>query len=60
MKRGAMTAGEMWAGVDVGKEHHWVAVVDDTGTVVLSKKPFVSLTEQINLYLAESKVEKLH
>lgn len=33
-----MTTGQLWAGVDVGKEHHWVAVVDDTGTVVLSRK----------------------
>jgi transposase len=33
-----MVAGQLWAGVDVGKEHHWVAVVDDTGAVVLSRK----------------------
>jgi hypothetical protein len=33
-----MTAGQLWAGVDVGKEHHWVAVIDDTGAVVLSRK----------------------
>jgi transposase len=33
-----MTAGQVWAGVDVGKEHHWVAVVDESGTVVLSRK----------------------
>jgi transposase len=33
-----MAAGQLWAGVDVGKEHHWVAVVDDTGAVVLSRK----------------------
>ena len=33
-----MTADQLWAGVDVGKEHHWVAVVDGTGTVVLSRK----------------------
>jgi transposase len=33
-----MTAGQVWAGVDVGKEHHWVCVVDDNGTVVLSRK----------------------
>jgi Transposase len=33
-----MAAGQLWAGVDVGKEHHWVAVVDDTGTVVVSRK----------------------
>ena len=33
-----MTAGQVWAGVDVGKEHHWVCVVDDTGAVVSSRK----------------------
>jgi Transposase len=33
-----MTTGQLWAGVDVGKDHHWVAVVDDTGTVVLSRE----------------------
>ncbi|WP_264028637.1 IS110 family transposase [Mycobacterium mantenii] len=33
-----MVAGQLWAGVDVGKEHHWVCVVDDTGAVVLSRK----------------------
>jgi transposase len=33
-----MTAGQLWAGVDVGKEQHWVCVVDDIGAVVLSRK----------------------
>jgi transposase len=33
-----MAASQLWAGVDVGKEHHWVAVVDDTGAIVLSRK----------------------
>ncbi|OBG38841.1 IS110 family transposase [Mycolicibacter heraklionensis] len=33
-----MTAGRAWAGVDVGKEHHWVCVVDDNGTVMLSRR----------------------
>ena len=33
-----MTAAQLWAGVDVGKEPHWVCVVDDTGAVVLSRK----------------------
>lgn len=32
-----MTEGQLWAGVDVGKEHHWVCVVDDKGTAVLSR-----------------------
>ena len=33
-----MTTDQLWAGVDVGKEHHWVCVVDATGAVVLSRK----------------------
>src|SRR5689334_7099047 len=33
-----MAADQLWAGVDVGKEHHWVVVVDDKGAVVLSRK----------------------
>lgn len=33
-----MTASRVWAGVDVGKEQHWVCVVDDVGMVVLSRK----------------------
>ena len=33
-----MTTGQLWAGVDVGKEHHWVCVVDDKGAVMLSRK----------------------
>lgn len=28
----------LWAGVDVGKEHHWVCVVDAAGQVLLSRK----------------------
>jgi len=28
----------VWAGVDVGKEHHWVCAVDDSGKVVLSRR----------------------
>lgn len=31
-------ATQVWAGVDVGKEHHWVCVVDGAGAVVLSRK----------------------
>ena len=30
--------GQLWAGVDVGKGHHWVCVVDEQGRVVLSSK----------------------
>lgn len=33
-----MAAGQVWAGVDVGKEHHWVCVVDDSGKMVLSRR----------------------
>lgn len=36
---------QIWAGVDVGKEHHWVCVVDDAGKVVLSRK--VANDEQV-------------
>jgi transposase len=31
-------AEQLWAGIDVGKEHHWIAVVDATGKVLLSRK----------------------
>ena len=34
-----MTASLVWAGVDVGKAHHWVCVVDENGVVVLSRRP---------------------
>ncbi|MEU4680913.1 IS110 family transposase [Micromonospora sp. NPDC023737] len=30
--------GSLWAGVDVGKTHHHVCVIDDDGTVVMSEK----------------------
>jgi transposase len=30
--------GTVWAGIDVGKTHHWVCVVDTDGTTVLSVK----------------------
>jgi transposase len=33
-----MATSQLWAGVDVGREHHWVCVVDAAGTVVLSRK----------------------
>ncbi|BBX11664.1 IS110 family transposase [Mycobacterium novum] len=33
-----MAASQVWAGVDVGKEHHWVCVVDDNGAVMLSRR----------------------
>lgn len=33
-----MATGQLWAGVDVGREHHWVCVVNASGTAVLSRK----------------------
>ncbi len=33
-----MATDRLWAGVDVGKEQHWVCVVDGSGAVVLSRK----------------------
>lgn len=33
-----MTTVQLWAGVDVGREHHWVCVIDAAGTVVLSRR----------------------
>ena len=33
-----MTGSPVWAGVDVGKEHHWVCVVDASGAVLLSRR----------------------
>lgn len=47
-----MTAGQVWAGVDVGKEQHWVCVVDDTGAVVFSRK-LVNDEGQIRRLVAE-------
>jgi hypothetical protein len=44
--------GQLWAGVDVGKEHHWVAVVDDTGAVALSRK-LVNDEQPIRALVAE-------
>lgn len=43
---------QLWAGVDVGKEHHWVVVVDDTGTVQLSRK-LVNDEQPIRALVAE-------
>jgi len=43
---------QMWACVDVGKEHHWVVVVDDTGTVKLSRK-LVNDEQPIRALVAE-------
>ena len=43
---------QLWAGVDVGKEHHWVVVVDDTGAVKLSRK-LVNDEQPIRALVAE-------
>lgn len=47
-----MAADQLWAGVDVGKEHHWVWVVDDAGSAVLSRK-VVNDEQQIRDIIAE-------
>ena len=47
-----MAAGQLWVGVDVGKEHHWVCVVDDAGAVVLSRK-LVNDEQPIQALVAE-------
>ena len=47
-----MTTGRLWAGVDVGKEHHWVCVVDDTGMAVLSRK-LVNSEQPIRVLIGE-------
>lgn len=47
-----MAVGQLWAGVDVGKEHHWVCVVDDEGTAVLSRK-FTNGEQPIRELIAE-------
>ncbi len=47
-----MAAGQLWAGVDVGKEYHWVAVVDDAGAVVLSRK-FANDEQQIRRLMSD-------
>ncbi len=35
----------VWAGVDVGKTHHWVEVVDATGATLLSRRVSNDQTE---------------
>lgn len=47
-----MATGQLWAGVDVGREHHWVCVVDTAGTVVLSRK-LVNDEQAIRALIAE-------
>lgn len=54
-----MTTGQMWAGVDVGKEAHWACVVDGNGAVVLSRKvlndegPIRELVTEVNQLAGE-------
>jgi transposase len=47
-----MTTDQLWAGVDVGKEHHWVCVVEATGAVVLSRK-LLNDEQEIRAVIAE-------
>ena len=47
-----MATVQLWAGVDVGREHHWVCVVDAVGTVVLSRK-VVNDEQPIRALIAE-------
>jgi transposase len=47
-----MAAGQLWAGVDVGKEHHWVCVVDDSGAVMLSRR-LINDEQQIRELITE-------
>lgn|GEM_PF-7014820 len=35
---GTTEASQLYAGVDVGKAHHWVCVLDEQGRVILSRK----------------------
>lgn len=32
------TSGRAWAGIDIGKTHHWVCVLDADGALMLSAK----------------------
>lgn len=36
--RDPMTGPHLWAGVDVGREHHWICVLDTSRTVVPSRR----------------------
>ena len=47
-----MAASQLWAAVDVGRGHHWVAVLDDNGAAVLSRK-LVNDDRQIRDLVAE-------
>jgi hypothetical protein len=47
-----MTTDQLWAGVDVGREHHWVCVVDAAGAAVLSRK-LVNDEQSIRELIAE-------
>lgn len=41
-----------WAGIDIGKTHHWVCVLDADGTVMLSAKLANDESEVIALIAA--------
>jgi transposase len=43
------TPGRAWVGIDIGKTHHWVCVLDDDGKVLLSKKLTNDETEIVRL-----------
>jgi transposase len=43
------TTGRAWAGIDIGKTHHWVCVLDADGTVLLSKRLANDETEIVSL-----------
>jgi len=43
------TSGRAWAGIDIGKTHHWVCVLDADGAVLLSRKLANDETEIVSL-----------
>ena len=43
------TTGRAWAGIDIGKTHHWVCVLDADGKVLLSKRLANDETEIVSL-----------
>jgi transposase len=46
------TSRKAWAGIDIGKTHHWVCVLDADGTVLLSAKLANDETEIVSLIAA--------
>jgi hypothetical protein len=43
------TPGKAWVGIDIGKTHHWVCVLNADGAVLLSMKLTNSETEIVSL-----------